>query len=247
MRTSNALLAVLPLALSALTGCGSDDEAAKDRGTGMISVRVYGESFIEDGIPADAMNDGWSVEFSRFDVTLADVEVAGAALSNPEPVGVHEPSSGEGHEIGTVSANVGPHDKPRFSIARIDAEGSAAKDGATKTFSWTFDTPTHYSSCATTTDVRKGETATFQITIHADHLFYDSLVSEEPQLLFQSLADADADDDGEITAEELGETDIGFYDPGNEKISDLWSFLVAQHRTLGHVDGEGHCETAAAH
>jgi hypothetical protein len=93
--------------------------------------------------------------------------------------------------------------------------------------------------------VEKDATAIFQITVHADHLFYDSLVSEEPQLLFQPLADADADQDGDITTEELGATDIGAYDPGNEDLDDLWSFLMAQSRTLGHVDGEGHCQASA--
>lgn len=228
----------LSLAATALGGCSDD--------AGTISVRAYGESFIEDGIPADDMDDGWAIEFSRFDVTLSDILVGGVALADPDPVGVHESSDGEGHEVGTVSVDAGEHASPSYSITRVEVEGSAELDGVTKTFSWTFDSATHYSHCDTTTDVKKDETAIFQITIHADHFFYDSLVSEEPRLLFQPLADADADDDGEITAAELGDTDIGAYDPGNEDISDLWSFLVAQHRTLGHVDGEGHCEASAA-
>lgn len=234
MRSAKASLFALILA-----GCGGSD----DTGTGTISVRVYGESFIEDGISASDVDDGWAIDFARFEVTLSDVEVGGVALSDPNSVAIDESSDGEGHEVGTVSVKAGAHDSPGFSITRVELEGSAEKGGVTKTFDWAFASTTHYSHCDTTTNVKRDETATFQITVHADHLFYDSLVSEQPQLLFEPLADADTDDDGELTQAELADTDIGAYDPGNEDISDLWSFLVAQQRTLGHVDGEGHCET----
>lgn len=239
MKAWYASICSLSLAASTLGGCSDDD------GTGTISVRAYGESFIEDGIPREYVDDGWAISFSRFDVTLTDIVVGGVALADPEPVGVHESSEGEGHEVGTVSVDARAHASPSFRITQVEIEGWAELEGVTKTFSWSFDSATHYSRCETTTHVKQDETALFQITVHADHMFYDSLVSEEPQLLFQPLADADADDDGEITAAELGETDIGAYDPGNEDIGDLWTFLVAQHRTLGHVDGEGHCDVSA--
>jgi hypothetical protein len=234
----------LCLIVPALGGCASDDEADPS-GRGTISVRAYGESFIEDGIPASDVDDDWAIDFSRFDVSLRDIVVGDVALADPDPVGVHESSNGEGHEVGTVSVAAGDYDSPSFSITQVEVEGSAKKGGVTKTFAWTFDSTTRYARCETSTEVKKNETASFQITVHADHLFYDSLVSEEPQLLFQPLADADADEDGEISSVELSDADIGAYDPGNADIDDLWSFLVAQHRTLGHVDGEGHCEASA--
>jgi hypothetical protein len=227
--------------LALLAGCGGDET-----GHGAVSVRAYGESFIEDGIPASAVDDGWAIEFSRFEVTFRDVLVGGVALSDAEPVALHEASEAGGHELGSVSVGAGRHGSPSFTIARVDVEGLAEKDGVAKTFSWLFDAPTRYEHCQTTTEVKQDETTSFQITVHADHLFYDSLVSEEPQLSFQPLADADADADGEVTQAELAEQDIGPYDPGNLDLSDQWSFLVAQHRTLGHVDGEGHCEAAAS-
>jgi hypothetical protein len=139
----------------------------------------------------------------------------------------------------------GEHREPSFTIARVEIEGAAEKDGVEKKFSWVFDSPTNYADCDTSTLVGASQNATLQITVHADHLFYDSLVSQEPQLLFQPLADADTDEDGVLTKAELAEADIGAYDPGNEKVNDLWSWLVAQHRTLGHVDGEGHCAASA--
>ena len=143
----------------------------------------------------------------------------------------------------------GDHTGASFTITRVEVEGTATKGADTKSFSWVFDEPTRYVECETTTAVSDGGSATFQITVHADHLLYDSLVSEEPQVLFQALADADADADadGNITQAELAATDIGAYDPGSEDgVDDLWAWLVAQTRTLGHVDGEGHCRATPA-
>lgn len=239
------LLSALPLSALLLTACGGgdDDEPA---GKGNISVRAYGESFIEDGIPSDAVDDGWAIEFSRFDVTFRDVVVAGVALDDPDTLDLSVASDESGHELGIISVAARAHAQPAFTIEQAEVVGSAELDGVVKTFHWVFEAPTNYEHCETTTTVKEGETATFQITVHADHLFYDSLVSEEPQLLFQPIADADTDEDGEVTQAELAARDIGAYDPGNEDIDDLWSFVLAQQRTLGHVDGEGHCEAAAA-
>ena len=238
------LRGALLLSFLLLTACGADDDEPAPRGS--IGVRAYGESFIEDGIPKDAVDDDWAIQFDRFDVRFRDIVVAGVALDDPETLDLALDSDGDGHELGTVSVAAGAHARPAFGIARVEAEGSAERDGVLKSFHWVFAAPTNYEHCETTTKVAAGETATFQITVHADHLFYDSLVSQTPQLLFQPIADADADEDGEVTQAELAARDIGGYDPGNEDIGDLWSFLLAQQRTLGHVDGEGHCEAAAA-
>ncbi|MBC7793727.1 MAG: hypothetical protein H7Z43_08460, partial [Clostridia bacterium] len=63
-----------------LSACGDDD------GRGTVVVTAYGESFIEDGISADEVADGWAVSFSRFEVALRDVAVAGATISAPSAV-----------------------------------------------------------------------------------------------------------------------------------------------------------------
>ena len=129
------------------------------------------------------------------------------------------------------------------ALSRAEVSGSATKDGTTKTFDWVFDGVTRYSACETTTVVPEDGAATFEITVHADHFFFDSLVADEPQVLFQALADADTDGDGVIAPDELEATDIGSYDPGSAgAVNNLWSWLVAQSQNLGHVDGEGHCD-----
>jgi hypothetical protein len=235
MKIRASYISVLAAAAFSLA-CSSSD------GEGTIIVTSYGESFIEDGIPAAAMADGWEIDFGKFDVSFEDINVGGQNLTDIDSVDLSESSSGEGQELGSVLVSEGDHTDSSFSITRVDIQGEATKDDVTKTFHWVFEHTTNYHECETTTSVDDGGSATFQITVHADHLFYDSLVAEEPELLFGPLADADENDDGEITEEELANTDIGAYDPGSEDgIDDLWAFLNAQTKTLGHVDGEGHC------
>jgi hypothetical protein len=223
---------VLPLLLG-LAACAADGE---------VAVSVYGEDFIEVGIPAEAMADGWSVVFDHFDVTVEEVTVGGVAFADGDPVDLTEDSGGTGHALTTALVPPGSHTGPSYAITRVDASGTATMGMVTKTFDWEFTGETHYEDCETTTDVTS-DGGRFQVTVHADHFFYDSLVSEDPDLRFQALADADTDGDGAITRAELEATDVGAYDVGSEgDVTDLWAWLVAQNRTLGHVDGEGHCD-----
>lgn len=208
-------------------------------------VTAYGEEFIEEGIPAEAVDDAWAISFERFEVTLREIRIDGVELAGTHVVDLSESSRGAGHELGTLELENPGEEAPTFVIARLDISGSARMGDEEKTFSWVFANEVVYDECETTTEPSESERATFQITVHADHLFYDSLVAEEPRLLFQPLADADHDDDGNIEQAELAETDIGAYDPGSAGgIANLWAFLEAQAATLGHVDGEGHCRSS---
>lgn len=240
MKGAVTRLGVVTSALAlCLTGCGSDD------GEGTIRVMAFGEEFIERGIAASDMDDGWAIHFDRFAVSLSDVTVAGQALAVRSPVNLVEPSDGEGQEIGSLAVAAGNHGEAAFRVVGLEVAGSASREGVDKAFDWVFDQTTRYDRCEAVTRVGDGETAAFQLTFHADHLFYDSLVSETPALRFQALADADADADGTLTRAELSMTGIGPYDPGSEGgVDDLWAWLVAATSTVGHVDGEGHCEAA---
>jgi hypothetical protein len=234
------LLLCLPLCL---LGCGQDED---EDGTGQVQAYVYGESFIEEGIPAEEMGDGWSVTFDTFRVQVEDVVVGGVTLPQAGALDISMASDGSGQRLSSAQVPSGDHSGSSYRITRVEVSGQGSKDGVTKTFDWVLDQDTHYTNCETTTSVPDQGSADFQITVHADHLFYDSLVSEEPQVLFQALADADTDGDGAITQEELADTDIGAYDPGSQGgVDDLWTWLIAQSRTLGHVDGEGHCDATS--
>jgi hypothetical protein len=177
--------------------------------------------------------------------------------------------SGDGHALVSDEVAGGRYDDTKFTIGpatngiaanatadqvafmndnalSIFVTGRATKDGVEKTFAWRFDTTTRYTACESTAKV-DGKAARTVLTIHADHFFYDSLVSEEPDVRFQLFADADTDGNNAITMEELAAVDItglDNYQVGNAtNVTDLAAFVRAQTATLGHIDGEGHCTT----
>lgn len=226
-------------------------QAACDKGdTGSVSVRVWGEGYLEDGVPEDDVEDGWEVDFKRFDTEIKDMEIAGEAvkLDKPEIDATKKSKSDEegerGQEIGSVDVKPGTHKNAAFTLVKTVVEGVAKKGDKEVSFKWEFDTPVRYSKCEAKTRVKSGGSAQFEITLHADHYLYDTLTGdEEPKLFFGPIADADADDDGKITQEELEEAPIADdFDTGSQKIKNMWDWLVAQNLTIAHTDGENHCK-----
>lgn len=258
--------------LALLSGLGLSLAAcAEDPGQATLRVTAYGEEFIEDRIPADVLVDGWEIDFHRFLVAISEVEAEGEPLAGAFVIDLTQASGGDGHALGTVMlpAEGSPH--LAFRVAPVSeatpvsatdddvstlvdagaslwVEGQATKAGQTVSFAWPFTTDTRYVECHSTAVLAEGQEAHSQLTIHADHLFYDDLDSEEPNVAFDLVAAADADMNGEVTAEELGALDItgeSRYQVGSRDITDLWGFIAAQTGTLGHIDGEGHCELGA--
>ncbi len=264
MRRNTALLIFLvPLISTATLACDSD-------GAGTVAVEIWGEDFIEQAIPASEVADGWRVKYDHFVVTLGDITAAGASfpdaaafdLTVPGPVAVTSGPATAGPiepvayslvipNSDTRNVNVEP-DTFQTMIAEgwsVFVQGTATKDASTVLFSWGFDVTQALTDCHATARVPDGATGTTQITIHGDHLLYDSLVNPEAVLRFGPLADADADHDGEVTPAELAAVSgvtfgaMDNYDvPGGSGIDNLWDYLSAQARTIGHIDGEGHCE-----
>ena len=90
-----------------------------------------------------------------------------------------------------------------------------------------------------------GGTATIQLTIHSDHLFYDSAVSSDPVLRFAEIALADADGDDAVTQAELAAfslNTLATHGVGSLDIDNMWDYIHHMTTTLGHIDGEGHCD-----
>ena len=90
-----------------------------------------------------------------------------------------------------------------------------------------------------------------ELTTHGDHFFYDRLAeSADPavktSLRFEEKAAADADDDGEITLEELHQAKLNLklYNPSGFEVANLGEFMQALARTVGHFRGEGECVVA---
>jgi hypothetical protein len=279
MLRTGALTTILALA-AATAGCGDDGA------DGTIQATVYGESFVEDGIPASAFSDGWAVTFDKFLVSIGNVK-AQAGHHVPE-IGFDEmyivdlarPTNGQGTPLATFTAPAGTYDHYGYVIrpdaeARVlaadsaDAEylkergasirvvGTATKGDVTLSFDWSFGLVISHAHCDVEVTI-DGNDATVESTIHADHLFYDDAVSAEPALAFDLIASADglagAGPDGVITLNELDNLDIRNqtrYQVGSQRapdgseITNLRQYLELQVSTIGHIDGEGHCDTVA--
>lgn len=255
----------LAAGLALTAGCDGADED----GEGTLRVTVYGEEFVEDRIPADEVVDGWEVAFDRFMVSVSDVAADGEPLGGTYVFDLRQGTDGAGHALGSMLAPAGTveHLDYRVGPAALEAEGNVAdedvrsmaqaglslwvqgvatRDADVVRFDWGFTTDTRYTECETARPLADGGEATSQITIHADHLFYDDLDSETPNVAFDIIAEADVmgDGDGMVTPGELAALDItgqSRYQVGSRDITDLWSFIEAQTRTLGHIDGEAHC------
>lgn len=269
MRTLTiASLLAAPVALAA---CG-DDPAA-----GTLTVTVYGEAYIEEGIPATTFSDGWAVGFDKFLLTLggaaAKAGEGAAEITVPQyrVFDLAKPSGGVGFVLGTVPAPGGTYDhfgyriRPEASATAGNADaadvtaleasgasmrivGTATKGSQVITFDWAFAKNLSHAHCDVD-DVVDGNAVTMQATIHADHLFYDDLVSSDPNVSFDLVAASDGADgsapDGDITLAELAAQDITAeerYQVGSFPVTDLRAFIEHQAGTVGHVNGEGHCE-----
>lgn len=137
----------------------------------------------------------------------------------------------------------------------VYVEGTLSKDGESKTFKWGFSEPTLLEDCEGEIDgkiaegvlVTDGGEDVVQLTIHGDHPFYDDLQSPDAKVRGQAAFDADADDDGEITQEELALVQLvdlpadEYGTGGVDGVNELGSFVAFLSRTVGHYRGEGEC------
>ena len=254
--------------LALLAACGGGGE-------GDLTVKIYGEEFIEVGIPADVFADGWSVSFDSFLISVGEVAIAeaGAGPAVDETrfqiFDLAADSGGSGQMVTSVTVPAGAYADTSYVIAPSDGAvagnasaddvarmidggfsvyvvGTAKKGDEELTFSWGFATRTHYTACESQAVVEANMPAAVQLTIHGDHMFLDDLFSETPSVRFDLIAKADGDGDGDITQAELEAVDLRpleDYQVGSTDIIDLWSFIEQLTSSLGHIDGEGHCES----
>jgi hypothetical protein len=135
-------------------------------------------------------------------------------------------------------------------------EGVATKGATTKRFAWGFSTNTLYDECRND-DFGEGATVptggqeVVQLTIHGDHLWYDDLESPNAKLRFEAIANADGNQDGQVTLEELAampltSLPLGQYGTGSAgHVKTLKDFVSSLGRTVGHFRGEGACVSKA--
>ena len=176
------------------------------------------------------------------------------------------------YEIAPVTKNTELHDSATEEDRQMMedagysfyAAGTATKDEVTKTFGWGFAIGTRYEKCHSEQDgkdelgvvVTNNAEVELQLTTHGDHLYYDRL-QESPNpaivtsLRFDTLAAADADEDGKITLDELNAADlfvescsdkpVACYDPSGLDAPTQGAFVTSLARTIGHFRGEGEC------
>ncbi len=135
-------------------------------------------------------------------------------------------------------------------------DATATKGAVTKHFAWGFAIGTQYQQCHSEQDGRDVEglvvtnnsSLEAQLTTHGDHLYYDRLQSSpDPAIVtslrFDALAAADANNDGEITLQELDAKplDVVHYDPSGLGAATHGAFVTSLARTVGHFRGEGEC------
>ncbi len=148
--------------------------AACSGGTGDVVFTTYGEDFIEQEIPASAFEDGWSVKFTKFLVTLGEVKVAnvggevGAEASGARVYDVHRAGPVEverfrglaAEDWQEVSFAIAPSSEATMGNASAEdvermktggwgvyVEGTGMKGEVTKHFAWGFAQDTLYERC----------------------------------------------------------------------------------------------------
>lgn len=158
-------------------------------------------------------------------------------------------------------------------------EGVARRDDHVFAFRFGLRNPTRNSACTNGVDgtagvvVPNGSQASVELSVHLDHMFWDTLGSEKFEMRFDAIAAADlprdppevgGDGDGEVTFDELvgqrlsdlrgldGEP-LTFsgqpvsYDPASTPLSEptLRGFILASTATQVHLNGLGLCTIQA--
>lgn len=131
--------------------------------------------------------------------------------------------------------------------------GSATRDDRTVTFAWGFDNPTRHTECVNGDDRTDGLAVDpsaprrAQITLHAEHLFWNTLRTEESPIAFSALADADADSDGFISTDELRARSVveAGFETGGVNLDSVYEFIRYSLARAAHFNGGGLCRVQA--
>lgn len=269
MRTTTIIATTLGLAACASPG----SVAVSIWGEEFIEQKIPAAD-VEDGWEISFSK--FLVVVGELEVASSDGDV-GAEFAKAKVFDVHQPGPTEvvrlenvlDRDWDAVSYAIAPSTSPEAGnasaedVERMKAngwsvylEGTATKGAVTKTLKWGFTTNTLYEQCGPHEGdkgltVPSGGEAKVQLTIHADHLFYDDLQDPDAKMRFDAMATADKNDDGEVTLAELAAVPLsslplGTYGTGSvANVDDLQAFVTTLLRTIGHFQGEGECSPRA--
>ncbi len=250
---------IIGVALIGVFGCSGETQ---------VELTAFGEAFVEEGIEAEAVVDGWSVSFTELVVSVNDVRTSpgGPVSSGGFVVDLSFPSGGDGHPLtrtavegdvlqsvhyrlsppsGEVEGNAtaAQVDRLRAEGLAVWAQGTATRDGQIVEFAWGIPADLSF-DCDVGTRLSPGTPAGVELTMHGDHLFVDDL-EVAPNVAFDEIARADSDGDGLVVPSELAAVPLAgltrYQTGGRSDIDDLWTYVGAAALTMPHVDGEGTC------
>ena len=276
-----------PVALLAAIGL-SACLATKVAPYGDLRILTSGDTAVEAGFAGSDLVDGWAITFSRFLVNVGGVaigEEAASVITLGDGAFALVDQVHSGQKIVAVANDVAARAWPAFSfsvrparasslvgdgaltadLARMRAlgasllvQGSASKDGVTKSFEWPFTQTVVYENCQVTAGGRtvrgltigEGAATDVELTIRAQPFFEDNLGTLRPNLRFEPFAAADRDNDGIVTLTELAavnlrdvRTRFGNYATGGaSEIVTLADYLRAQAVRVGAFRGVGTCQ-----
>jgi hypothetical protein len=186
------------------------------------------------------------------------VSLTGLASGQWDSFGFETPAAGSGvSPLGTVN----PADVAQMSEKGLTywIEGVAQCPERSVSFSFQVAVPTVFSECEGDGEpgvsVSGGATSTATITLHGDHLWFDSLPSASEGTVMRRAAwllKADSDGDGKVSTADLANVraDDAFpsslgYNLSGAPIANALDFVRAQLATQGHLNGEGECQWRA--
>jgi hypothetical protein len=270
------------LATLALAACTSG-------GNGSLTFFASGEEAAVTGYPAGdiAFVDGWTMTFDHVLVAVGSVMLDGEEVAGDQMiVDLHNGRTELFTEMGLaarryeIGYSLVVPDPAAFAQGPVDAEAMARMRaaGASIYIEGTASHPTHgeytfeivlprtvvASACEQADGtlgvvVPENGAAEGEITVHLDHLFFDSATDEEPRLRFEAWA-AVAGADRRVTMDELATQELAdligidgeplmdggelvAYEPPATGLPapNLRELVIAQAITVPHWTGEGHC------
>lgn len=216
-----------------------------------------------DGAAAEALattgtSDGWTIQLERALLAVQAVQASSPITDSGQVLNLLGASSvtlvQDALPVGSQPAivfvvqapqGVGPGGDPGFMSAHgyaVYVEGTAARTGVTKAFHWGFSAATQH-TCRPLQTVA-GDPLTLSLTFDVTTLFLDDLVSPNPRLAFDLIAQADANGDGDVGEAELRSFDISSqdrYQVGSTRIDRLWDFLEYLAGDIGDLPGQSAC------
>ncbi|WNG35019.1 hypothetical protein F0U61_16200 [Archangium violaceum] len=263
---------------------------------GEVRVTMSGGDGTQRGYASHLFQDGWSVQFTKYLVSLGDftlTSAAGEKRTAPEHVLV-DVQKGDVPLTGLKGLPAGrwgvgfrvspPREDTKLPDGNVSAEDLAMmrergysywvegvavkKDVGVYTFRMGFPVNAHMVDCINGVDgtmgivVPENSVAEAEVTIHAEHMFYDRLGTHRGvQLRFDAIA-ATADETGVITPEGLStqnlldlrdrnggelKDDQGqpvVYEPGAYTVRTLQEFVTQSVVDQAHLNGGGVCTVA---